>query len=78
METLRHCHRGSAEETCATVEAALVGTARQDDVCLLTAGLTGQLSTRDGGGHPRRRRPPPTAAATPDGGGQPRRSWQSR
>jgi PAS domain S-box-containing protein len=42
LETLRHCHRGSADETCATVEAALVGAARQDDVCLLTARLTGR------------------------------------
>jgi serine phosphatase RsbU (regulator of sigma subunit) len=39
-ETLDGCHEGSAEDTCATVEAALVGAARQDDVCLLTARLT--------------------------------------
>jgi len=38
-ETLKDCHRGSAEETCATVEAELAA-ARQDDVCLLTARLT--------------------------------------
>jgi PAS domain S-box-containing protein len=36
--TLSGC-RGSAEETCATVETALAA-ARQDDVCLLTARLT--------------------------------------
>jgi len=39
-ETLKDC-RGSAEETCATVETALAA-ARQDDVCLLTARLTGR------------------------------------
>ena len=44
-ETLRRSHDGSAEQTCATVQAALVGTARQDDICLLTARLTGPLST---------------------------------
>jgi len=38
-ETINGC-RGSAEETCATVETALAA-ARQDDVCLLTARLTG-------------------------------------
>ena len=37
-DTLAGC-RGSAEETCATVETALAA-ARQDDVCLLTALLT--------------------------------------
>lgn len=40
-ETIKGC-RGSAEETCATVEAALVGAARQDDVCLLAARPTGR------------------------------------
>jgi serine/threonine-protein kinase RsbW len=40
--TLKDCHRGSAEDTCATVEAALIGAARQDDVCLLAARLTGR------------------------------------
>jgi len=38
-ETLRQSRPGSAEQTCATVESALVGTARQDDICLLTARL---------------------------------------
>jgi PAS domain S-box-containing protein len=38
-ETLRRCGPGSAEQTCAAVEAALVGTARDDDICLLTARL---------------------------------------
>ena len=37
-DTIKGC-RGSAEETCATVETALAA-ARQDDVCLLTARLT--------------------------------------
>ena len=32
----------SAEQTCATVQAALVRTARHDDICLLTARLTGR------------------------------------
>jgi serine phosphatase RsbU (regulator of sigma subunit) len=49
-ETMRQCRSGSADETCATVEAALIGATRQDDVCLLTARLTGRLSTA---GHPR-------------------------
>ena len=44
-ETLRRSLNGSAEQTCATVQAALVSTARQDDICLLTARLTGPLST---------------------------------
>ena len=44
-ETLRRSLSGSAEQTCATVQAALVGTARQDDICLLTARLTGPLAT---------------------------------
>ena len=39
-ETLRRSGPTSAEQTCATVQAALVGTARRDDVCLLTARLT--------------------------------------
>jgi PAS domain S-box-containing protein len=43
-ETLRRSPGGSAEHTCATVQAALVGTTRQDDICLLTARLTGPLS----------------------------------
>jgi PAS domain S-box-containing protein len=51
-ETLKDCRRGSAEETCATVEAALVGTVRQDDVCLLAARLTSRLSADDGGSQP--------------------------
>jgi PAS domain S-box-containing protein len=41
-ETLQLSSPGSAEQTCATVQAALLGTARRDDdVCLLTARLTG-------------------------------------
>jgi PAS domain S-box-containing protein len=41
-ETLQRSSPGSAEQTCATVQAALLGTARRDDdVCLLTARLTG-------------------------------------
>jgi serine phosphatase RsbU (regulator of sigma subunit) len=41
-ETLRRSRPGSAEQTCATVHAALLGTTRRhDDVCLLTARLTG-------------------------------------
>jgi PAS domain S-box-containing protein len=40
-ETLRGSGPGSAEQTCATVQAALVGAVRQDDICLLTARLTG-------------------------------------
>ena len=41
-ETLRRSRPSSAEQTCATVHAALLGTARRhDDVCLLTARLTG-------------------------------------
>jgi PAS domain S-box-containing protein len=40
-ETLRCAGPCSAEQTCATVQEALVGTARRpDDVCLLTARLT--------------------------------------
>ena len=40
-ETLQRSGRESAEQTCAAVQAALVGTARQDDICLLTTRLTG-------------------------------------
>ena len=41
-ETLGRAGPGSAEQTCAAVQAALLGTAqRADDVCLLTARLTG-------------------------------------
>jgi PAS domain S-box-containing protein len=36
-ETLRHSGPSSAEQTCATVQAALVGAERHDDICLLTA-----------------------------------------
>jgi PAS domain S-box-containing protein len=43
-ETLQRSRPGSAEQTCATVQGALVGTARQDDICLLTARLTGPIS----------------------------------
>jgi PAS domain S-box-containing protein len=43
-DTLRRSHPASAEQTCATVQAALVGTAREDDICLLTARLTGPLA----------------------------------
>jgi len=40
--TLQRSPPSSAEQTCATVHAALLGTARRhDDVCLLTARLTG-------------------------------------
>ncbi len=40
-ETLRRAGPRSAEQTCATVQAVLLGTARRpDDVCLLTARLT--------------------------------------
>jgi serine phosphatase RsbU (regulator of sigma subunit) len=45
-ETLQRSRSGSAEQTCATVQAALVGTARQDDICLLVARLTGPLCAR--------------------------------
>jgi PAS domain S-box-containing protein len=44
LETLQRSRPGSAEQTCATVQGALVGTARQDDICLLTARLTGPIS----------------------------------
>ena len=41
-ETLQRSGPNSAEQTCATVQAALLGTARRDDdVCLLAARLTG-------------------------------------
>jgi PAS domain S-box-containing protein len=46
---LQRSGSGSAEETCAAVQAALASTARHDDICLLTARLlplpgTGRLS----------------------------------
>ena len=44
-ETLQRSRPSSAEQTCATVQAALVGAATQDDICLLTARLTAPLST---------------------------------
>ena len=40
-EMLQFTGPGSAEQTCAAIQAALVGTERQDDICLLTARLTG-------------------------------------
>jgi serine phosphatase RsbU (regulator of sigma subunit) len=41
-ETLRSSQPGSAGQTCAMVPAVLLGTGqRHDDVCLLTARLTG-------------------------------------
>jgi PAS domain S-box-containing protein len=40
-ETLRRSGPCSAEQTCATVQAALVGAARSDDICLLAARRTG-------------------------------------
>jgi PAS domain S-box-containing protein len=41
-ETMQRSGPSSAEQTCATVQMALLGTARRDDdVCLLTARLTG-------------------------------------
>ena len=43
-ETLRRSRPSSAEQTCATLQSALVGTVRQDDICLLTAYTDGQLS----------------------------------
>ena len=42
-ETLQRSRSSSAEQTCAAVQAALVGAARQDDICLLTARLTWPL-----------------------------------
>jgi serine phosphatase RsbU (regulator of sigma subunit) len=44
-ETLRRSGPSSAEQTCATVQAVLVSTARDDDICILTARLTGPLSS---------------------------------
>ena len=41
-ETLQRSRPSSAEQTCATVQAAFVGAATQDDICLLTARLTGR------------------------------------
>ncbi len=41
-EALRQFGPGSADQTCAAVLAALASTARQDDICLLTARLTGE------------------------------------
>jgi PAS domain S-box-containing protein len=43
-ETLQRSRSSSAEQMCAAVQAALVGAARQDDICLLTARLTGPMS----------------------------------
>jgi PAS domain S-box-containing protein len=43
-ETLQRSRPDSAEQTCAIVEGALVSTTRQDDICLLTARLTGPIS----------------------------------
>ena len=40
-DTLRRSGPASAEQTCATVQAALVGTERHDDICLLTARRVG-------------------------------------
>jgi PAS domain S-box-containing protein len=40
-ETLQRSGPCSAEQTCAIVQAALVGAARSDDICLLTARRTG-------------------------------------
>jgi PAS domain S-box-containing protein len=45
-DTLRRSRPGSAEQTCAIVAGALVGATRQDDICLLTARLTGPISDR--------------------------------
>jgi serine/threonine-protein kinase RsbW len=42
-DALQRSGPGSAEHTCASLEAALVSAARLDDVCLLTARLTGSL-----------------------------------
>jgi len=49
-QTLQRSRHESAEQTCATVQAALVGTARQDDICLLTIRLTGPVARTDGSG----------------------------
>jgi PAS domain S-box-containing protein len=43
-ETLQRSRPDSAEQTCAIVAGALVGTTRQDDICLLTARLTRPIS----------------------------------
>jgi PAS domain S-box-containing protein len=44
-ETLRRCARLSAEQICASAQAAMLGTAeRADDVCLLAARLTARQS----------------------------------
>jgi PAS domain S-box-containing protein len=40
-ETLQRFGPSSAEQTCAAVQAALVGAARHDDICLLTARRAG-------------------------------------
>jgi serine phosphatase RsbU (regulator of sigma subunit) len=48
-ETLRRSRPSSAEQTCAAVQAALVGAVTQDDICLLTARLTGPLSRQGEG-----------------------------
>jgi PAS domain S-box-containing protein len=40
-ETLQRSGPSSAEQTCATVQAALVGSERHDDICLLTARRAG-------------------------------------
>jgi serine phosphatase RsbU (regulator of sigma subunit)/PAS domain-containing protein len=42
-ETLQRSRPSSAEQTCAAVQAALVGAVTQDDICLITAQLTGPL-----------------------------------
>jgi hypothetical protein len=44
-ETMQRSGPSSAEQTCAIVQAALVDTARQDDICLLTVRLTESLPT---------------------------------
>jgi len=49
-ETLQRSRHESAEQTCASVQAALVGTTRQDDVCLLTTRLTGPVTGTEGSG----------------------------
>jgi serine phosphatase RsbU (regulator of sigma subunit) len=46
-ETLQRSGPSSAEQTCATVQAALVRNARHDDICLLTARRAGPLSRPD-------------------------------
>ena len=49
-ETLQRSGPSSAEQTCATVQAALVRNARHDDICLLTARRAGPLSRPDDDG----------------------------